>query len=55
MIEGGGSDYQGDAPAADKTEASVLGALEGRGGFKMEIGAVEAVSDFETGFHFIRK
>ncbi len=55
MIEGGGSDVQLGAPAAFKTEVAALEALEYRGGFKMEIGAVEAVSGFETGFHFIRK
>jgi hypothetical protein len=55
VIEGGGSDVQLGAPAAFKTEVALVEAVENRGGFKMEIGAVEAVSDSETGFHFIRK
>jgi hypothetical protein len=44
VIEGGGEDFVCIDPAAFITEAADLEAVGRRGGFKMEIGAVEGVS-----------
>jgi hypothetical protein len=55
VIEGGGEDFVCVDPAAFITEVALVEAVVGRGGFKMESGAVRAVSASEIVLYFLRK